>query len=101
MAKRPKRLALRIDWELVDEGSVHRLTLVNSALNHREGSHGDLAQARIRLSRRRLVEIVVGGAELSQALAQGMIDVEETPRRSRPCSTCSIVSRRCSTSSST
>lgn len=67
---------LRLDWVLPDIGEAHRLSLVNGVLNHRPGSHGDAAQAVIRVDRAALTEILLEGGDLRQAIADGRIAVE-------------------------
>lgn len=64
---------LHIDWTMTDSGECHRLTLSHGALNHAPGSHGDIAQATIRISRAELTRLVMSGQPYVQALDEGEI----------------------------
>lgn len=69
-------LSLKLDWQMTDEGTCHRLTLSHGALNHAPGSHGTEAQARIVCTRPALSRTVLAGKSFAQALEAGDIGHE-------------------------
>ena len=69
-------LSILVDWAMADEGRSWRLTLSNCALSHAQGSHGAAAKAVIRMDRKRLASIVVGGVTFPEALEKGLIPVD-------------------------
>ena len=74
--ERAEGLALRIDWVMTDEKCVHRITLSNSALSHRPGTHAEAAQARILMDRERLARLVNSGVPLDEAIDAGLVPCE-------------------------
>jgi alkyl sulfatase BDS1-like metallo-beta-lactamase superfamily hydrolase len=69
-------LSILVDWVMTDEARTWRLTLSNCALSHAQGTHGDAAQAVIRMDRAKLAAIVVGGVTFADALERGLVPVE-------------------------
>lgn len=67
---------LLLDWVMLDEDTIHRLTLSNSALSHASGSHGELAMARLSTDRKRLAGMVDGKRPLAESIAAGLLSVE-------------------------
>ncbi|MCP5265265.1 MAG: MBL fold metallo-hydrolase [Burkholderiaceae bacterium] len=72
-AERAEGLRLLIDWVMTDEDSIHRVTLSNSALSHRPGTHGGAAQARILMDRQRIAALVNAGTPLDEAVDAGLV----------------------------
>jgi alkyl sulfatase BDS1-like metallo-beta-lactamase superfamily hydrolase len=68
-------LSILVDWVMTDEARTWRLTLSNCALSHAQGTHGNAAQAVIRMDRAKLAAIVVGGVTFADALERGLIPV--------------------------
>jgi alkyl sulfatase BDS1-like metallo-beta-lactamase superfamily hydrolase len=64
---------LLIDWQMTDKPDDHRLTLSHGALNHSPGSHGEKAQATVRISRKELSDVVLSGKPFVQALDENEI----------------------------
>ena len=73
---RAEGLRLKIDWRMAGEEGGHRLTLSHSALSHAPGSHGAAAQASVSMDRRGLAAILAAGQSFTQALEQGVLQVE-------------------------
>jgi alkyl sulfatase BDS1-like metallo-beta-lactamase superfamily hydrolase len=63
-------------WSMAGEEGGHRLTLSHSALSHAPGSHGAAAQASVSMDRRGLAAILAAGQSFTQALEQGVLQVE-------------------------
>jgi len=61
-------LNLLIDWVMTDENAKYRLTLSNAALSHEEGSHGQAAQACIRIDRDRLRKMMNKGGQVTDQI---------------------------------
>ncbi|MEM7403985.1 MAG: alkyl sulfatase dimerization domain-containing protein [Pseudomonadota bacterium] len=66
-------LELRIDWAVAGTQECHRLTLVNGALSHTPGSHGEAAHAGVTLSRAELTALVLSGKPLVQLFDEGHV----------------------------
>ena len=73
---RAQDLVGRFDWVLPDLGEAWKLTLVNGVLNHSRGSHGDRADAVIRLDRAELTRLLGRGGNLKSALDEGLIAID-------------------------
>ncbi|MEN9316241.1 MAG: hypothetical protein RIS35_2634, partial [Pseudomonadota bacterium] len=73
---RAQNLVGRFDWVLPDLAETWKLTLVNGVLNHSKGSHGEAADAVVRLDRAALTRLLGRGGSLKTALDEGQLLVE-------------------------